>query len=163
MHDANALPARLDLRPFLCGKDTQLPWKHETMAFDTPELVANISADLAFQKNTTGFRIKGRVTGQGKAPCQSCLATRWHALDETIDEIYVLKQYGKQKDKESQVELQEHDFYEVVDPMHPFDVVDVVRQTAILGLPLFTICPFALDDCPDAVFETPVISPDAKP
>jgi hypothetical protein len=144
---------KLDLRPFLYGRDPQLLWQFDAVEFDTPELVALVDVDLKLNKDTTGFIVKGTLKGKGKVPCKDCYATLWSDFEGDMLEHYVLESIGKEKDKAHQVELLEEDFYEVVNPLHPFDMWDVVRQCVILMLPAFKPCEFSLDDCPNAVSE----------
>lgn len=151
----NDTSKKMDLRPFLYGRDEQLPWVFESVVFDTPELVAEVEVNLRFIKESTGFVIKGRLSGKGKVPCQNCYATLWSDFEGDVLEHYVLNSIGKEKDKSHQVELLEEDFYEVVNPTHPFDIWDVVRQCVILMLPALKACEYPLDDCPDAIFDAP--------
>jgi hypothetical protein len=146
---------KLDLRPFLYGRDPQLLWHFDAVEFDTPELVAVLDVDLKLTKDTTGFVVKGKLSGKGKVPCKDCYATLWSDFEGDVLEHYVLESIGKEKDKAHQVELLEEDFYEVVNPLHPFDLWDVVRQCVILMLPAFKPCEFSLDDCPNAITELP--------
>jgi hypothetical protein len=145
------LSKKIDLRPFLYGRDAVMPWSFEAVAFDCPELVATVEVELQLVKDSTGFVIKGRLSGQGKVPCKNCYATLWADFEGDISEHYVVDSIGKEKDKAHQVELLAEDFYEVVNPLHPFDLWDVIRQCVILMLPTLKTCPFALDDCPDAL------------
>ena len=146
---------KLDLRPFLYGRDPQLIWHFDAIEFDTPELVAVVDVDLKLVKDSTGFVVKGQLKGQGKVPCQNCYATLWATFEGDVLEHYVLTSIGKEKDKAHQVELLEEDFYEVVNPLHPFDLWDLVRQCVILMLPAFKPCEFSLDECPNAITEAP--------
>jgi hypothetical protein len=115
---------KLDLRPFLYGRDPQLLWHFDAVEFDTPELVAVLDVDLKLTKDTTGFVVKGKLSGKGKVPCKDCYATLWSDFEGDVLEHYVLESIGKEKDKAHQVELLEEDFYEVVNPLHPFDLWD---------------------------------------
>jgi|GEM_PF-4376979 len=144
---------KLDLKPFLYGIEDRMDWAVDHIHYESPDLTADVKATLQFRKNSTGFTVKGFIKGKAQAPCQNCLAQKWVDFEHEIDEIYVLQSIGKQKDKEHQVQLLDEDFFELVNPMHPFDVLDLVRQCVILNLPTFVACEFEMDECPDAVFE----------
>jgi uncharacterized metal-binding protein YceD (DUF177 family) len=155
MERSKDISKKLDLRPFLYGRDPQMLWQFDAVDFDTPELVAVVDVDLKLTKDTTGFVVKGTLKGKGKVPCKDCYATLWSDFEGDVLEHYVLESIGKEKDKAHQVELLEEDFYEVVNPLHPFDLWDVVRQCVILMLPAFKACEFTLDDCPNAITQPP--------
>jgi uncharacterized metal-binding protein YceD (DUF177 family) len=155
MERSKDISKKLDLRPFLYGRDPQMLWQFDAVDFDTPELVAFVDVDLKLTKDTTGFVVKGTLKGKGKVPCKDCYATLWSDFEGDVLEHYVLESIGKEKDKAHQVELLEEDFYEVVNPLHPFDLWDVVRQCVILMLPAFKACEFTLDDCPNAITQPP--------
>lgn len=151
----------LDLRPFLFSKAHRMEWYQPHVMFDTPELVATLSVTLRFIRSATGFRIEGHLEGNAEVLCQNCTGRTEHAFTETFTEHYVLNTIGKEKEKEHQVQLLGEDFYEVVNPIHPFDVLDLVRQCAVVALPLYAPCSYVSHpvdaplNCPNAFNDAP--------
>jgi uncharacterized metal-binding protein YceD (DUF177 family) len=151
-------PASLDLRPFLHGTAQKLEWQQDVLVFDTSELEATVEACLVFTKTHAGFRVTGKLQGTAQTPCQRCNGNTDVSFEESFSEVYVIHTIGKEKDKESQIELLEEDFYEVFNPIYPFDVLDLIRQWVVVGLPAVAPCAFvetledAPDGCPNAVF-----------
>jgi hypothetical protein len=147
---------KLDLRPFLFSKAYRMEWHQPKVVFDTPELVAMLDVKLQFIRSEVGFRVEGELEGVAEVLCQDCTGRTEVDVSETFIEHYVLDNIGKEKEKEQQVELLGEDFYEVVNPIHPFDVLDLVRQCTVVTLPYLAPCSYvdvrstAPDACPNA-------------
>jgi uncharacterized metal-binding protein YceD (DUF177 family) len=148
---ASKNPHTVALLPFIYGPDPSLHWQ-APLAFETPELEALVEAHLTFNKTSTGFTVKGTLTGKAKAPCTNCVGNTWVTLEaDDVNERFALKQLADLSTPPDQQELLPDDFYELVDANLPFDVAELIRQLTIMALPPWANCELPLDECPTAL------------
>lgn len=155
---------QLPLLTFWQGHDTKMPWEGRLIYDDPDELLADATLSLMVHKRATGVELVGSLAGSVRVPCQQCTGEVWVALQADVRERFMLSSLApKASIQETQQELSDDDFYEVVDIRYPLNMRELVRQLILVSAPNTAPCnQKSLKKCPNYLADQPADLPCPK-
>ncbi len=97
--------------------------------------------------DSTGLTVSGRFHATVEEPCDRCYEPYEREIRESFEEDFVFNHYIE-ADRPGEVELNEEDFYEVIDPEGELDLKDLIRQLIVMGMQQDRLCSRETCDIP---------------